>query len=217
MKEITKLTSTEATTVKPKGLNHSPEMPGMKATGMNTATIENVVAATARPISAVPCNAAVTRSTPRSMCRTMFSRTTMASSISTPMARDKPKSVMKLSVKPHNHTAMKEVSTEVGRDRAVIRVDRQEFKNTYTTNTVSTAPKTKASMTLLRLRWAFLPPSSVMAIDVPSGSSACMVLTKARTSSATDTVEASRERTIDMPTLGCPLRWLSDVTSANPS
>ena len=30
--EISKLTSTDATTVKPKGRNHSPDTPGMKAT-----------------------------------------------------------------------------------------------------------------------------------------------------------------------------------------
>ncbi len=36
------------------GLNHCPEMPYMKPTGMNTATIEKVVAATASPISSVP-------------------------------------------------------------------------------------------------------------------------------------------------------------------
>ena len=130
VKEINKLTMTEATTVKPKGLNHSPDTPGMNATGMNTATIEKVVPATAMPISDVPFKAAVRRSKPRSMCLTMFSRTTMASSINTPMAKDKPNKLMKLSVKPHNHTAMNEVMTEVGSDRAVISVDRQEFKKT---------------------------------------------------------------------------------------
>ena len=40
----------------------------MNATGTNTATMENVVAVTARPISAVPLRAAVMRSSPRSMC-----------------------------------------------------------------------------------------------------------------------------------------------------
>ena len=100
----------------------------MKATGTNTAMMENVVAVTARPISAVPLRAAVTRSSPRSMCRTMFSRTTMASSISTPMASDRPSSVMKFSVKPHSHTAMKAAMAEVGSDRPVISVERQEFR-----------------------------------------------------------------------------------------
>jgi hypothetical protein len=37
---------------------------------------------------------------------------------------------MKLSVKPHSHTAMNAATTEVGRLSAVIRVERQEFRNT---------------------------------------------------------------------------------------
>jgi len=37
---------------------------------------------------------------------------------------------MKLSVKPHNQTAMKAVTTEVGRLRPVIRVERHELRNT---------------------------------------------------------------------------------------
>ena len=54
VKLMNRLTITDATTVSAKGRNHSPDTPGMKATGTNTATIEKVVAATARPISAVP-------------------------------------------------------------------------------------------------------------------------------------------------------------------
>ena len=46
------------------------------------------------------------------------------------MAKDKPSKLIKLSVKPHNQTAMNAVITEVGNDSAVMRVDRQEFKNT---------------------------------------------------------------------------------------
>ncbi len=126
---MNRLTSTEATTVTAKGRNHSPATPGMKATGTNTATMEKVVAATARPISAVPRSAAVRRSAPCSMWRTMFSRTTIASSMSTPMASDRPSRLMKLRVKPHSHTAMKAAMTEVGRLVAVMSVERQEFRN----------------------------------------------------------------------------------------
>ena len=130
MNEIRRLTRTDATTVNPNGRNHSPEIPGMNATGTNTATIEKVVAATANPISAVPCNAALTRSTPRSMVRTIFSRTTIASSIRTPIARDKPSRLMKFSVNPNAQTATKAAITEVGRESAVMSVERHEFRNT---------------------------------------------------------------------------------------
>ena len=127
---MNRLTSTELATVNANGRNHSPGMPGMNATGMKTAMIENVVAATARPISFVPSEAAVRRSLPISICRTMFSRTTIASSISTPTASDKASSVMKFSVKPESQIAMKAAMTDVGRLKAVISVERQEFKKT---------------------------------------------------------------------------------------
>lgn len=126
--EISSETATEHVTVSANGRNHSPVMPGMNATGMNTAMMEKVVAATAMPISAVPLSAAVRRSAPICMWRTMFSRTTMASSISTPIASDKPSSVMKFRVKPHSHTPMKAANTEVGRLSAVINVERHELR-----------------------------------------------------------------------------------------
>ena len=62
------------------------------------------------------------------MWRTMFSRTTMASSISTPIASDSPSRLMKFSVKPASQTAMKAATTEVGSDSAVMSVERHEFR-----------------------------------------------------------------------------------------
>jgi hypothetical protein len=74
-----------------------------------------VVAITAMPISAVPTSPPCAG--PPASMGTMFSRTTIASSISTPMASDS-RGVMKLA-KPHSHTAMKAAITEVGRRRDV--------------------------------------------------------------------------------------------------
>jgi hypothetical protein len=58
-KETNSETATEAAIVSAKGLNHWPLIPVMKPIGTKTARIENVVAATASPISAVPSRAAV--------------------------------------------------------------------------------------------------------------------------------------------------------------
>ena len=58
MKETNSETSTAAATVTPKEKKNLPTMPLMKAIGTNTATIEKVVASTARPISSVPSRAA---------------------------------------------------------------------------------------------------------------------------------------------------------------
>ena len=52
-------TSTEQAMVSASGANHCCARPPMKAMGTNTTTIDNVVAATARPISDVPSRAAV--------------------------------------------------------------------------------------------------------------------------------------------------------------
>ena len=51
MRATARLISTATTTVMPKFLKNSPEMPGIRPTGRNTATMEKVVATTARPIS----------------------------------------------------------------------------------------------------------------------------------------------------------------------
>ena len=50
--------STAKATVTPNCLKNLPMMPPMKPIGMNTATMEKVVASTARPISSVPSSAA---------------------------------------------------------------------------------------------------------------------------------------------------------------
>ncbi len=117
----------------------------MNATGMNTATMVNVVAMTASPISAVPSRAASRWLFPRCMWRTMFSRTTMASSISMPMASESPIMVRTLIVKPNSHIAVKAEITEIGSVRPVMTVDRHEFRNRNTMNTVSKPPSTSVT------------------------------------------------------------------------
>ena len=57
-------TSTATATVTPNWKKKRPMMPLMNAIGTNTATIANVVAITARPISSVPSRAAVAWSLP---------------------------------------------------------------------------------------------------------------------------------------------------------
>ncbi len=98
----------------------------MNATGMNTATMVNVVAMTARPISWVASSAAWWWLLPMARWRTMFSRTTIASSMRTPMDSDSARSVRKLMVKPHAYSAMNVASTEIGSVRPVITVERHE-------------------------------------------------------------------------------------------
>ena len=140
VKLTNRLTSTATTTVMPKGWKNLPMMPPMKATGTNTAHSAKVVAITARPISSVPTRAAVTGSWPRCTWRTMFSRTTMASSISRPMHRESAIIVMKFRVKPKAYTAMKLLITAIGRVSPVMMVERQLCRNRKTMAIVSAAP-----------------------------------------------------------------------------
>ena len=124
-------TSTATATVTPNWKKKRPMMPLMNAIGTNTATIANVVAITARPISSVPSRAAVAWSLPMPRWRTMFSRTTIASSISRPMHSDSAISVRKLSVKPNAYSAMnvaidRDRQRQAGDDRAAPAVQEQE-------------------------------------------------------------------------------------------
>jgi len=59
-------------------------MPPMNSSGMNTAARDSVIDRIVKPISAEPSSAAWSRPLPVSMCLTMFSSTTMASSTTNP-------------------------------------------------------------------------------------------------------------------------------------
>ena len=61
-------------------------MPPMNSTGMNTAPSEQVIEMMVKPISREPRSAACIGRSPASMCRTMFSSMTMASSTTKPTA-----------------------------------------------------------------------------------------------------------------------------------
>ena len=87
-------TITEAATVTPNSERKLPTSPSTKITGMNTTAIETVEAVAAKAISRVPLEAASKGSSPCSRCRSMFSSTTIASSITTPTASASASSVI---------------------------------------------------------------------------------------------------------------------------
>jgi len=64
-----------------------PTTPPMKSTGMNTAASDSVIEMMVNAISFDPSRAAWSRDLPISMCRTMFSSMTMASSTTNPTER----------------------------------------------------------------------------------------------------------------------------------
>ena len=58
--------------------------PCMNRTGMKTAASDRVIETIVKPISCAPLSAASSAGSPFSMCRTMFSSMTMASSTTNP-------------------------------------------------------------------------------------------------------------------------------------
>ena len=70
----------------PNSRKNRPTMPPISNTGMNTAIRERLMDTTVKPISRAPKIEACRADLPRSMCRRMFSSTTMASSTTKPVA-----------------------------------------------------------------------------------------------------------------------------------
>ena len=102
--------------------------------------MEKLVASTARPISCVPSMDDWKGLLPICTSRTMFSRTTIASSISRPTHSGSAISVIMLMVKPNRFMNKKVPMMEIGSVSPVITVERQEFRNMKTISIVSSAP-----------------------------------------------------------------------------
>ncbi|CAM5636322.1 hypothetical protein RLIN73S_06225 [Rhodanobacter lindaniclasticus] len=91
-------TTIAATRVIANSCMNMPATPPANSSGMNTATSEAVIETMVKPISRAPVSVACLRSMPSSMCRMMFSITTMASSTTKPIAITSASRVRLLSV-----------------------------------------------------------------------------------------------------------------------
>ena len=210
-------TSTAKATVIPNWKKNLPTIPFMNATGTKTATMEKVVARTASPISAVPARAASKWSWPCSRCRTMFSRTTIASSMRRPIARDSAISVMTLSVIPMKFMTMKEEMTEIGRVSPVITVERHELRKQKTMKIVRIPPRIRVVWTSSTESRIMIDASRTTSIRVPAGSSGCRRAISLFTSSTTETVFAPDCFWMSRATAGTPFTRARDRGSSIPS
>ena len=86
--------------IQPNCLKSTPVIPVTIVRGKNTAIIVSVEATTEMATSFVPCIAACDGAEPRSMCVVTFSKTTMASSTTIPMAIESDESETMLIVLP---------------------------------------------------------------------------------------------------------------------
>ena len=90
--------------------------------GRNTETIVNDIAITERDTSFVPSRAASLGCAPRSMCRKIFSRTTIASSSTRPTARESASSVIIFNERPNAFRMAKDPIMMTGMPAMVTKV-----------------------------------------------------------------------------------------------
>ena len=135
----------------------------MKLTGANTATMVQVIATTASPISSAASTDASYGGWPLRMWRTMFWISTMASSTRMPVTRVMASRLTKLSEKPMICMAANVGMTDNGSATAASRVARQLRRNSRTTMVASTAPSTRLVIAEWKLPRVARTPSSISA------------------------------------------------------
>ena len=162
----------------------------MKATGTKTATTARVTASTASAISAVPFSAATSGLSPCSRWRTMFSMTTMASSMSRPMERVSASMVTMLKVKPSAFITANVPMMAVGSATADTSVERTLRRKMRTTTTARMPPRIMSSWTEAMEERMNFAPSTTMTTRLPLGSCPSIPTRAALTRSATWTVLA---------------------------
>ena len=138
----------------PNWYRNRPEMLDMNETGMKMITREKVVAMTARPMSAVAARAASNGDIPFSSTkRKMFSRTTIASSMTIPTIRTRASIVTLFSVKSSSHIMPKVEITEDGIATAAISIERQLRMNQRTTREARMLPRTRCTLISCSAAW----------------------------------------------------------------
>ena len=118
--------------------NSRPSTPRRNRIGMNTAVSDTVIVRIVNAISPDPVRAASSGEAPRSMCRTMFSSMTIASSTTKPSERTSAIIDRLSSVKPSSFMTAKVPSTENGSASAGMSVADQLWRNRKITPITST-------------------------------------------------------------------------------
>ncbi|MCC2635968.1 MAG: hypothetical protein K0S48_3854, partial [Ramlibacter sp.] len=121
----------------------------------------------------------------------MFSRTTIASSISRPTHSDSAISVIMLIVKPKAYMNRKVPISAMGSVRPVMTVERQELRNRKTMSTVSAAPSMRVRRTFSTDTRIGREASLTCSSFSPAGSRACISPSASRRPSMTAMVFSS--------------------------
>ncbi len=120
--------------------------PPIKPIGKNTATAVKVAAVTVKPISLVAIRAASRGVFPFSICRMMFSTSTMASSTIEPITKANANRVMVSKLKPYIAMTINVPNKDMGMANAEIRVACQFHKKGKMTTTERMIASIRASM-----------------------------------------------------------------------
>ena len=175
-------------TIQPSWRNMMPDMPEIMVRGRNTHSMVSVEAITEIPTSAVPCTAASLGFSPRSRCEVTFSRTTMASSTTMPIAMDRALIDMILSELP----VAKRYSSEASRAMGILSTTMSvPFKRPRKRNTTSIT--TRKVMRMVRLRESMVRRilselSTTVVILMSDGRLRCRLASVALTLRITSTV-----------------------------
>ena len=148
----------------------------------------------------------------------MFSRTTMASSISRPTLSDSAISVIVLSVKPNAYIARKVPISAIGSVSPVITVLRQDFRNRKTMAIVSAAPSSSVRLDVVdRGADADRAVAHDAAASRPAGSCGLSSRTASLTPSATAMVFAPWTLTMSRLSARWPSTSAAELSSCWPS
>ena len=121
----------------------------MKAVGTKTAESTRATAMIGPVTSSMARRVASRGASPRSIQRSTFSTTTIASSTTMPMASTSPNKEMLLRLKPTAAISEKVPTMATGRATKGIKTDRQFCRNASTTRATSTA----ASKSVIKTSW----------------------------------------------------------------
>ena len=149
--------------------------------------------------------------------RTIFSRTTMASSINKPIHNANANSVIILIEKPNVHIAANVPNSEMGKVNPVIMVERHEPKNNQTINTAKIAPSIKVRTTLVSEPRILRELSATTVMVTPAGKVWLISASRALVLSTTSMTLASEVLMISMATANSPSCSEADLASAWPS
>ena len=168
--------------------NSRPIIPLINSTGINTAASEIVIEIMVNPISLAPSIAAVNRSFPISMWRTMFSSMTIASS--TTKATESVSAIKDRlsSVYPSRDMAAKVPMSDMGNARLGIMVAEILRRKRKITNTTSTTVKSSVNFTSFTDSRIDCDRSSRIHILTDGGRSSRNVGSRFLTESTTSTV-----------------------------